>query len=72
MRFISTKESLPEAQKLESDFGTYHLIEIQGYGNKLAMYLEDEKGEKDWYSDYTSKIFREVVSWCEINKIPRQ
>lgn len=69
MEFIKTKNRLPNAQLLNSHTGTYHLILIKGYGVKLAMFLENEKGEKDWYSDYTSKVFRDVTSWCCINSI---
>jgi hypothetical protein len=66
MKFIETKAELPKAELLNSHSGTYHLILIEGFGTKLAMFLEDENGEKGWYSDYTSKIFRNVIYWCRI------
>ena len=66
MKFIETKNELPKAELLTDNSGTYYLILIEGFGSKLAMFLENENGEKEWYSDYTSKIFRNVICWCII------
>lgn len=66
MKFIETSKKLPKAQSLEGTSGTYYLIIVKGYGQLLAMYLENEDGEKDWYKDYTSKIIREVISWTKV------
>ena len=66
MKFIEIQTELPKAELLSSNSGTYYLIIIEGFGSKLAMFLENENGEKEWYSDYTSKIFRKVISWRKI------
>ena len=66
VQIYKVSEKLPKAQSLEGTSGTYYLITVKGYGQLLAMYLENEAGEKDWYKDYTSKIIREVVSWTKV------
>ena len=47
MKFIETKNELPKAEFLTDNSGTYYLILIEGFGSKLAMFLENENGEKD-------------------------
>lgn len=66
MKFTKTKTKLPKAGLLMDVGNVYYLIIIEGFGIKLAMFLENEKGEKDWYTDYTSKIIRDVTHWCEV------
>ena len=53
----------PEPKPLNGCDAPYYLVEIEGYTNDLAMYLEDENGVKAWYKSYTSKIIRPVTSW---------
>lgn len=60
--------TLPEAKSLNGFGAPYYLVNIQGYTNDLAMYLEDENGEKAWYKSYTSKIIRPVIGWQEVTK----
>jgi len=59
---------LPVAEPLNGFNAKYYLVAIQGYPNDLAMYLEDENGEKAWYKSYTAKIIRPVLSWQEVTK----
>lgn len=58
--------TFPEAKPLNGYDAPYYMVEIQGYTNDLAMYLEDENGEKGWYKSYTSKIIRPVTGWRKI------
>jgi hypothetical protein len=63
MKFKKTTESLPLEEKLDGTMATYYLINIDGYGIHKAMFLVNDKGEKDWYSNYFSKIIHPVTHW---------
>lgn len=68
--FPVNMDKFPEAKPLNGFNAPYYLVNIQGYPNDLAMYLEDENGEKAWYKSYTSKIIRPVVGWQETTNQP--
>ncbi len=68
MDWIKTEDALPIAESLVDDeCSEYYLIKIIGWaGTQQAMYLYDDKGNKNWYTSYVSMIIKEVDSWCKI------
>jgi hypothetical protein len=58
----STKDQLPKPQFLNEECATYYLVYLKDYGFCKAMYLT-YKGKAAWYSNYTSKIIRDVLYW---------
>lgn len=69
VKYINTQDKLPIPGDLNTTENGYYLVIIEGYGAQLAMYLKDEYGKCDWYSDYVSKIFRNVISYAIINSM---
>lgn len=61
--FISTNDSLPDAEPLSDPCGTYYTIKVENFGERRAMFLFDETGEKAWYSSYIDKIIRHVTHY---------
>lgn len=55
------KDKLPVSENIEETENTYYLILIKNYGVCIAMYCEEE-----WYTSYTSKVFREVIMWASV------
>jgi hypothetical protein len=59
----TTTGELPEAQDLGTPANTYYTIKVENFGERQAMYLFDETGEKGWYSSYVDKIIRRVTHY---------
>ena len=66
MKFISNGTP-PQSESLSQGVAKYYLVDIEGYGVELAMYMKDDSGVEDWYSSYTSKIFRNVTQWLGVD-----
>jgi hypothetical protein len=65
-QMISVEEDLPTAEDLDGDSADLYLVEIEGFGPQIAMYLIAPSGECGWYKDYVSKIIRPVTHWSVI------
>lgn len=62
-----TKE-LPYPQSIDSECNGYYLVKVKGYAHPtMAMYMEDENGNAGWYTNYFSKIIKEVEAWADVS-----
>ena len=60
-------ETLPEPQSVHSECGTYYIVKVKGYNPPtMAMYLTNDKGETGWYTNYYSKITRQIEKWASV------
>ena len=65
----SVKNSTPNPDYISDDCATYYLVKVKNYGFQMAMYLEDDLGNKNWYTNYFSKIIKPVTRWMRTENI---
>jgi hypothetical protein len=52
----------PESESLTGECAKYYLVQINGFGEVRAMFLNGE-----WYTSYIAKIIYPVIYWLDPN-----
>lgn len=64
-QWIDVNDTLPPSQLLSLPTAPYYIVKTENFGQQRVMYLENDKGEKEWYSSYIAKLIIPVIQWRE-------